>query len=345
VAAIWQTGHKGHRRACTGCDAQLLHPNPQRTMHSLALSRAGRVLGDGAVLARLERLGRNSRIFPNLVRAGFPPEQLSDACEWYIRDARSSVERHAAQQLTQGYFDDEPLLTVLCRYFGCTDWKLESSPWFLGPEDFNRFDQALLSPVEFVTAQLEAGQGEARWDSFFVRLPFDLGMEQARRALWSDITQREHYWRAEADYRQMRASAMFAYLVRSLDIVHFTPDHYHYHWEQAFRAKFFGALGRFQQALEVAVRRWQEQRRERAERFSRGTFVGGRVVLLDLELLRALAYLGLSLTTVDEKSLRAAFRQRSKDCHPDLGGDPRIFQELSLHKDVVENWLRLRSAN
>ena len=88
--------------------------------------------------------------------------------------------------------------------------------------------------------------------------------------------------------------------------------------------------------------RESRKRRERAERFNRGTFVGGRVVILDLDVLRALAYLGLELNTLDEKGLRSAFRQRSKDCHPDLGGDPQEFQALSRHKDVLENWLRLR---
>lgn len=311
-------------------------------MISVGIPKVGRVIGDGAVLARLERLGRHSRIFPNLVRAGFPPEQLAEASQWYIRDARSGVERHAGELLAQGYFDDEPLLTLLCRYFGCTDWKLENSPWFFGPEDYERFFSAFLDPVEYATAQLEAGNGEPRWGGFFLKLPFDLGMEEARRSLWNEILHREPYWKPQADYTHRRADALFGYVQRSLDIVRFTPDHYHYQWEQAFRVRLYGALNRFQQALEVAVRRWQEQRRERAERFNRGTFLGGRVVIMDLAVLRALAYLGLDMSTVDEKSLRSTFRQRSKDCHPDLGGDPREFQELSRHKEVIDAWLRLQ---
>ncbi len=311
-------------------------------MISLGYGRAGRVIGDGAVLARLERLGRERRVFPNLVRAGFPPEQLAEARGWFIRDARSGVERHAGQLLSQGYFDDEALLTLLCRYFGCTDWKLESSPWFFGPEDHERFFQAFLGPVEFATVQLEAGEGEPRWGGFFLKLPFDLGMEEARRSLWNEILHREQYWKPKADYTHLRAAAQFGYVQRSLDIIRFTPDHYQYQWEQAFRMRLYEAFGRFQQELEEAVRRWQEQRRERAERFNRGVYMGGWGVVLDLDVLRALAYLGLDLNTLDEKILRSTFRQRSKDCHPDLGGDPQEFQALSRHKDVLENWLRLR---
>jgi len=310
-------------------------------MTSVAYSKSGRVLGDGAVLARLERLGRNPRVFPNLVMAGFPPNQLAEASTWYIRDARSGIERHAGQQLSQGYFDDEPLLTLLCRYFGCTDWKLESSPWFFGLEDYERFFQAYLGPIGYAVSQLDAGEGESRWGDFFLRLPFDLGMEEAVRTLWADILRREPYWKPHGDYTHLRAEAMFAYIQRSLDVVRFTPDHYHYHWERQFRTQLYEALARFRQSLEFAVRRWQEQRRERAERFNRGTYVAGRVIVMDLELLQALAYLGLELGKVDEKALRTAFRQRSKDCHPDLGGDPKEFQELSRHKDLVEAWLRL----
>jgi hypothetical protein len=311
-------------------------------MNSLGIAKVGRVIGDGAVLARLERLGRHPRVFPNLVHAGFPPEQLVEARQWYIRDARSGIERHAGERLAQGYFDDEPLLTLLCRYFGCTDWKLENSPWFFGPEDYERFFGALVDPIEYASAQLESGDGESRWGGFFLKLPFDLGMEEARRSLWNEIVQREHYWKPQADYTHMRAGTLFGYVQRSLDVVRFTPDHFHYQWEQAFRVRLYKALNRFQQALEVAVRRWQEQRRERTERFNRGTYVGGRVVIMDLEILRALAYLGLDLNTIDEKALRTTFRQRSKSCHPDLGGDPREFQELSRQKDILEHWLLLR---
>jgi hypothetical protein len=311
-------------------------------MLSPGSGKSGRVIGDGAVLTRLERLGRELRVFPNLVRAGFPPQQLAEAREWFIRDARSGVERHAGQLLGQGYFDDEALLTLFCRYFGCTDWKLESSPWFFGPEDYERFFQAFLGPVHFAIAQLEAGEGEQRWGGFFLKLPFDLGMEEAQRSLWQEILRREHYWKPQGDYTHLRAAALFGYVQRSLDIVHFTPDHYQYNWEQTLRTQLYDALHRFQQALELGVRRWQERRREHAERFNRGTYVGGRVVVMDLDVLHALAYLGLDLNTVDEKTLRSTFRQRSKDCHPDLGGDPQEFQALSRHKDVLEAWLRVR---
>jgi hypothetical protein len=311
-------------------------------MSSLAYSKPSRVIGDGAVLARLERLGRDPRVFPNLVKAGFPPEQLAEASTWYIRDARSGIERHAGQQLSQGYYDDEPLLTLLCRYFGCTDWKLESSPWFFGPEDYERFFQAYLGPIDYAVAQLEAGEGETRWGEFFLKLPFDLGMEEAVRSLWGGILHRDPYWKPRSDYTHLRAETLSSYVQRNLDVLRFTPDHYHYYWERQFRAQLYEALARFRQTLEVAVRHWQEQRRERAERFNRGTYLGGRVVLMDLDVLRALDYLGLELGTVDEKALRTAFRQRSKDCHPDRGGDPTEFQELSRHKDIVETWLRLR---
>ncbi len=304
-------------------------------------SQIDRIYGDSAVLGRLERLGRDPRVFPNLVRAGFPPQQLAQAGQWFMRDAQSAVERHACQQLARGFFEDETLLRLFCQYFECIDWKLENSPWFFSREDYTRFFTALVGPIDYETAQLAQGAGEEKWGEYFLKLPFDLGMEQAKRALWHDLGRREHYWKAQGEYTHLRAEQLFQYLQRTVDIVNFTPDFYHYHWERAFRSQLYQAVRRFGEALEHAVRRWQEQRKERP-RFSYGTYGGAETPVLQIEVLQALAYLGLEANTVTVSDMRAAFRRRSKEAHPDLGGDPAEFLRLSHYRDVLEDWLKGR---
>ncbi len=313
-------------------------------MPSLDFHPFDRVLGDSAVLGRLERLGRNPRLFPNLVRVGFPPDQLSEARNWYIADARTTVEQHASRQLASGFFEDEALLVLFCRFYDCTDWKLENSAWFFSKEDYARFFSELVGPVEWAAAQLEAGQGEERWGGFFLKLPFDLGMEQAQRSLWAEIQHREHFWKAQSDYTHLRAEALFQYLQRSLDIARFSTDNYRYLWEQAFRAQLDAALQRFRLALEQSVRRWQEVRRQRTtRRFSYRTFTGAQLMPLHLDVLQAIAYLGLEFATVNLKAVKAAFRERSKHLHPDHGGDEEEFKRLCQHRQVLQNWLRLRA--
>src|SRR5574341_203354 len=302
-----------------------------------AFSRMDRVYGDSAILGRLERLGRERRVFPNLVKAGFPPRQLSEASQWFMREAQTHVERHASQELMRGFFEDETLLRLFCRYFDCTDWKLESSPWFLSREGYRRFCAALLDPLEFETQQLAAGLGEAKWGPYFLKLPFDLGMQKARRALWTDICRRDHYWKAQADYTHLRAEQLFGYLRRTVDIVHFSPDIYHYGWERVFRAKLHAALRRFGEALEEAVRRWQDVRRERA-RFTYGAWNGADAPALHLEVLQALSHMGLDAASATAAEMRAAFRRLSKEAHPDAGGDPAEFLTLSHYRDVLEEW-------
>jgi hypothetical protein len=304
-------------------------------------SQIDRIYGDSAVLGRLERLGRNPRVFPNLVRAGFPPQQLTQASQWFMRDAQSGVERHACQQLARGFFEDETLLRLFCQYFECTDWKLENSPWFFSRDDYTRFFTALVGPIDFETAQLVEGAGEDKWGEYFLKLPFDLGMEQAKRALWHDLGRREHYWKAQGEYTHLRAEQLFQFLLRTVDIVNFTPDFYHYHWERAFRGQLYQAVRRFGEALEHAVRRWQEQRKERP-RFSYGTYGGGDTPVLRIDVLQALAYLDLEANSATLTEMRAAFRRRSKEAHPDLGGDPAEFLRLSHYRDVLEDWLKGR---
>jgi hypothetical protein len=300
-----------------------------------------RVFGDSAVLGRLERLGRNSRVFPNLVKAGFHPGQLAQASQWFMRDAQSAVERHASQQLARGFYEDETLLRLFCQYFDCTDWKLENSPWFFSRDDYTRFFAASIGPIDFEIAQLEAGSGEERWGAYFIKLPFDLGMEQAKRALWQEISRREHYWKPLGDYTHLRAEQLFQYLLRTIDILTFTPDFYHYHWERTFRGQLYQAMRRFGEALEQAVRRWRELRKERP-RFSYGTYAGADVAVLQIEVLQALAYMDLDANTVTLTDMRGAFRRRSKAAHPDLGGDPAEFLRLSHYRDVLEDWLKGR---
>jgi len=310
-------------------------------MTLVAISRLDRVYGDNAILGRLERLGRERRVFANLIKAGFPPGQLSEASQWFMRDAQSHVERYACQELARGYFEDETLVRLFCQYFDCTDWKLESSPWFFSREDYRQFFSALLKPIDFEAQQLESGLGEQKWGPIFLKLPFDLGMQEARRALWLDVCRRDHYWKAQADYTHMRADQLLGYLKRNLDIVHFSPDLYHYEWERVFRGQLHATLRRFDEALEHAVRRWQEVRRERA-RFTYGPWRGAEGLGLDFEVLRAFAHMGLEVGTATAGDMRVAFRRLSKASHPDAGGDSAEFLKLSHYRDVLEEWFKGR---
>jgi len=303
--------------------------------------RLDRVYGDNAILGRLERLGRERRVFPNLVKAGFPPQQLSEASQWFMREAQTPVHRHACQELTRGFFEDETLLRLFCQFFDCTDWKLETSPWFFSKEDYRRFFAALLDPVDFETQQLEFGFGEAKWGAYFLKLPFDLGMQQARRALWLEVCRREHYWKTQVDYTHFRAQQLQGYVQRTLDIVHFSPDIYHYDWERVLRGKLYAALRRFDEVLEQAVRRWQDVRRER-ERFTYGAWLGAELPPLDFQVLQAVSHMGLEAGSATAQDMRSAFRRLSKECHPDAGGDPAEFLKLSHDRDVLEDWFKRR---
>ncbi len=302
--------------------------------------RFSRIFGDEAVLARLERLGKNPRTFPNLVSVGFPERQLHDARRWYLEEATSAVERYAGRRMAEGFFEDEALLALLCRFFECTDWKLEGSPWFFSPEDYRRCFRALVGPVQFHSALLEKGEGAERWDGFFLKLPFDLGMEQAKRALWEELCRAEYYWKPLRTYAHLRAEALFGYLTRTLNILDVNPERYNYHWEAEFRERFQRTLRRFEQRLEAAVRLWQELRRERREeryRFRAGLGLGR--LALGQELVQAFALLELDPARATVEDVRRAFRRKSKGVHPDHGGSEDAFKRLARYTDLVEAWI------
>ena len=301
--------------------------------------RFSRVFGDVAILARLEHLGKNPRQFENLVGVGFPEHQLHETRDWYHRDATTAVERYAADKMAQGFFEDESLLEVFCRYYECTDWKLVGSPWFFSAQDYRRFNKVLIDPVEFHIAQLEQGLGEEHWGVNFLKLPYDLGMERAKRSLWQEICQRDFYWKPHASYTHLRAEQLFQYLKRNVNIVNFSVNQFNYKWERNFRKQFHASLKRFEEALERCVRRWQDQRKDKTRSGFRYESYRAVQPRDGAPLHAALGHLELDLETVTLKRLRNAFRRLSKQAHPDHGGTPEAFRTLSTYKDVVETWL------
>ena len=310
-------------------------------MASVAPGKMFRIYGDDAVLSRLERLGAAPRTMENLISIGFPPQQLEEARHWLIDGAVSHVQQYAAARLKDGYFEDESLLEILCRFFQCTDWKLESSPWFFSVDDYRKFNQALKEPLLYYVHQTEAGLGEERWGHFFQKLPFDLGMERALRSLWEEICTREYYWKPQKNYLHQRAAQLLQYLERTVDIQRFSEHQFHYNWERRFRRSFKPVLDEFQDGLERAVRKWQESRREKTDRFTYGTYMAG-VGTATGDLLLAMKYFGLEPATACMKDLRNSYRRLSKAHHPDQGGNADDFRRLSAYKDLIENWLRER---
>ena len=308
-------------------------------------TRFSRVFGDISILSRLEQLGKNPRSFDNLVAVGFPDHQLDEAREWFTEAAITPVEQYAANRMAQGFFEDEVLLSIFCRYFECTDWKLEGSPWFFSKQDYRRFFKVLIDPMDFHVAQLEKSSGEERWGVSFLKLPFDLGMEDAKRSLWREICQRDFFWKSQASYTHLRAEQLFQYLKRTMDIARFSTNAFNYKWEQVFRAEFHDSLRRFEFVLERQVRGWQEKRKAKASSgFHYGSYPRAQHSG-ETDLLQALAYLNLDASTVTLGELRRSFRRLSKHAHPDHGGHPREFQRLSACKDIVESWLRRRQPN
>jgi hypothetical protein len=312
-------------------------------MPALSQPNFSRVFGNEAVLSRLERLGRNPRVLPNLVEAGFPPRQLIDASQLFAQTAGNAVEFYASQNMARGFFEDESLLKLFCRYFECTDWKLENSPWFFSQDDYERFYAALIEPVEFQVAQLEQGFDEPRWSPYFARLPFDLGMERAKQALWDEICHQEHYWKPLGTYAHLRAEAMLGYLKRTIHIQHFTPDRFNYYWEGEFRQRFYRTMRRFEQKLEEVLRLWQELKREHRHRFRYQDYTTLSTVTLGQELLQAFAFLGLEPAKATVSEVRQAFRRLSKETHPDHGGSHESFQRLAHYKELAEAWLTRHS--
>lgn len=314
-------------------------------MAFLGGNRVARLVGDDAVLERLARLGSSPRVFEGMVRAGFPAEQLAEAVKLYVKSTETPLERYAGQQMLRGMFEDESLLQLLTRYYECTAWRLEASPWFCAPADYEQFTQALLKPVEFHTARLRAGAGEERWAGCFVKLPFELGMERAKRSLWRELMQLDYYWRPRHTYVQHRAAQMFGYLCRTMEPSGFSPHKFSYAWERHFRERFADALHEFSEALGARVRQWQEpQREQRDGRFEYQHYEAvpplGRGTLGIREARRLL---GLESTDVTVREVRRCFRRRSMELHPDQGGSPEAFRRLVDARETLEAWLSRRN--
>lgn len=306
---------------------------------------ANRIFGDDAILTRLEKLGATPRTFTNLINAGFPGEQLSQSTQWYADEANTPVEQYASQRMAQGYFDDEPLLHLLCRYFECMDWKLEGSPWFMSREDNQRFNNALVGPVQWHNANIERNLGEDRWGTYFLKLPFDLGMEKAKQSLWDEICHAEQYWKPRASYVHIRTENLFGYLKRTLDPLSINPKRFNYYWEKSFLEQFSQAMKDFEKKLEASVRQWQEVRRKmRQDRFQyrsyRDADIPPGLPFSRAEAATAFEAFGLEINTATPALVRRAFRRLSKQSHPDHGGDPAAFHALSQSKEVAEAWLR-----
>jgi hypothetical protein len=314
-------------------------------MAFLGRNRVARVVGDDAVLERLARLGSSPRVFEGMVRAGFPAAQLAEAVKLYVKSAETPLERYAGQQMLRGIFEDESLLQLLTRYYECAAWRLEARPWICAPTDDEQFTQALLKPVEFHTARLRTGEGDARWAGSFVKLPFDLGMERAKRSLWHELMQLEYYWRPRHSYVQHRAAQMFGYLCRTMEPSGFSPHKFSYAWERRFRERFAEALEDFTEALGARVRQWQEARQEtRGGRFEYQRYEAvpplGRGALGVNEARRLL---GMESAEVTVHEVRRCFRRRSMELHPDRGGSPEAFRRLVDAKETLEAWLSRRN--
>ena len=302
-----------------------------------------RVFGDDAVLRVLERVGRQPRTFGNLTEAGFPPAQLEEARQNFIQAAETPVERHAARRMGQGFFDDEELLTVFCRYYGCTDWRLEGSPLFFARLDYEKLYHALTSPFEFEASLLDRGHGQERWAHLFLRLPFDLAMTNAKATLWDDVRRREQYWHRQVRYRDLRAANLFQYLNRHVQVSDFSRDVFFFNWEREFRWRLDAAMRAFQEALERALRRWQEERNQgrRESQFRYGDFGDAAAQLLP-SVREAMLRLEVELEAATLDDVRRAFRKLSKSAHPDQGGSDESFRLLANCREVAEAWIRSR---
>ena len=296
-----------------------------------------RVFGNDAVLSRLERLGVKPRTLNNLISVGFSQHQLEEARQWYAEEAISNVQRYAVSRMSAGYFDDEPLLILLSRYFQCTDWQLEASSWFFSREDYERFIGAVIGPIQYYIQLLALGEGEERWGEYFQKLPFDIGMTKALTSLWEESIQREYYWRPQRSYLHLRAANLMAYLGREINIHTFSEHQFKYEWERRFRHALKEARDLFQDGLERATRVWQENRRERTEHFSYGAF--GPNSSDTNQLLEALKTFGLNPATATSADLRKSYRNLSKRFHPDQGGTDEAFRRLANYRAVVERWL------
>ena len=313
-------------------------------MSSIGSQLFTRVLGNDSVLHLLGRVGRESRTFSHLVHAGFPPDQLTEACRNFAHAADLPVDRAAVHRIGQGYFDDEELLQLFCQYYECDDWKLESSPLFFAKQDYQRFYQSLLSPIDFAARVLEQRRGEDEWGPLFLRHPFNLGMEIAKGTIWREVREKEHHWQRLETYVDLRAEMLFQYLMGTVNPIDDSKNLFYFNWERDFLEGFDASLNRFSEALERAVRHWQDvrNREKRRARLKRGKYPKPNDVPL-IEVREALNHLGLDQSSATLEELRGSFRRLSKSAHPDQGGSDASFRYLSACREIAESWIRNRS--
>lgn len=294
--------------------------------------RGERIVGDDPVLERLARLGGRPRSFKNLVTVGFPPAQLRWATQRCVKNASTTVEIYAKQRMLRGFYEDESLLGLFVDSFGCTDWKLEHSPWFFSSEEYECFFERVLKPAEFCVQRLlqrSAGEGFEEWRPLFERFPLALALSQARAVLWRHIEESEYPWRHAKTYADVRATAMFRYLGQRITPLRFYEEDYRYLWERRFRRKFAALLLRFEQALLQAQQHRQPQ--QRAQEAQQASW--------PKEILRAFALLSLEPRPTTRDEIHRAFRRCSKKAHPDHGGTERAFCELIRGCSLLEAWL------
>ena len=314
-------------------------------LHSTA-SNSHKILGDKPVLRLLEHLGSNSRTFVNLLQAGFPARQMEQARDEYARTADTPVEKFAARRMNEGYFDDEELVQIFCRYYECDDWKLESSPLFFAKLDYERFTQSLVLPIEFEAGRFDGGAGEEKWGAIFLRHPFNLAMDQAKRIVWAEVCHKEHYWQNQNTYRGLRAQNLFQFLKARIDPANMSTEVFSFNWEREIRVQLADVMRRFQEALEHGVRRWQDNRNreKRRARFTRGTFNSPDDTPM-IEIREAMGHLGLDFLSATLGDLGRNYRQLSKTAHPDHGGSDASFRYLSACRDIAESWIRGRQLS
>jgi hypothetical protein len=214
---------------------------------------------------------------------------------------------------------------------------------FFARLDYERFYHDLTHPFEFEASLLDQGHGRERWEGMFLRLPFDLAMMRAKSTLWDDVRHREHYWARQASYRDLRAQKLFDYLSRHVQVANFSRDVFYFNWEREFRWRLEDSMRLFQEALERALRRWQEARNQ--ERSQSGFQYGTFREELPLSLLtarEAMLRLELDLESATLEDVRRSFRRLSKRAHPDQGGSDESFRLLAACREVAETWIRSR---
>ncbi len=322
---------------------------------SKCLESGPRLVGDEPVLLRLAKLGGKPRHFVHLVQAGFPPRQLWQASCWWLEEARLPLEICAAKSIQRhGFYEDDALLALLVRYYGCTDWRLEKSPWFFSSQEYDRLFRWLLQPAWRVIEHLEAGNPECEqeWTLHFTRVPYAIGMQYCRQRLWLEhMLCRDIPWQAPKGYVTQQAKVLLGYLTKRVNVLRIQHTQARYPWEQNFLSLLAPVMERFEHTLEMALRRMRARQRKQAARDgfkhhdytqqkngSDGHLRNKKMPTMGM-VRQALVAFGLSATKVDLAQVKQAFRRLSKGRHPDHGGTEEGFCELLRQKETLETWL------